>query len=93
MSNETSIKKYFELSVNTVMALKTSPSSEEKLELYGLYKQSLNGNCSTAEPSKIFSPVENAKWNAWKKLNGQSKLEAMTKYTKLVTELIDKYGV
>lgn len=91
--DEKTIARYFDLSCKMVMKLKTSPTNEEKLSLYGLYKQSMSGDCTESEPSKLFSPVDNAKWNAWKSCSGKSKLIAMDSYSQLVTKLIDKYGV
>lgn len=91
--DEAAVTKYFDLSAKMVTSLKKTPTNDEKLSLYGLYKQSTCGNCNTLEPNKLFSPVENAKWQAWKACYGKTKLIAMDSYSQLVTKLIDKYGV
>lgn len=89
----TDITKRFELSAKMVKLLKPGVTDNELLKLYGLYKQSLFGDCNTNEPSKLFNFKENAKWNAWNSLKGTSKSGAMTKYSDLAMALINKYGV
>ena len=85
------ITKRFELSAKMVKTLSTSPSNNELLELYGLYKQSTIGDCNTTEPSR-FNMKDHAKWNAWKAIKGTKKNDAMNKYSDLVMTLIDKYN-
>lgn len=82
----------FEKSVELVRKLKSSPTNDELLQLYGLYKQSTIGNCNTSEPSKIFNYRESLKWHAWNKLKNKSKDECMEKYINLVIDLAEKYG-
>ncbi|OZJ03259.1 hypothetical protein BZG36_03516 [Bifiguratus adelaidae] len=55
------------------------PTNEEKLKLYGLYKQASNGDCKTTRPA-IWDAVGRAKWDAWNKLRDMSTLEAQEKY-------------
>ena len=62
-------------------------SDNDKLFLYAHYKQINNGNNNEKEPS-YFQFVENAKWKAWKKLEGMSKEEAMNQYINKVKEII-----
>jgi diazepam-binding inhibitor (GABA receptor modulating acyl-CoA-binding protein) len=71
--------------------LKTKPSDNELLELYGNYKQGTVGDINTDKPSfYMFKDV--AKWNAWNNVKGLSKLQAQVNYIKLVEELKVKYN-
>jgi len=63
-----------------------SVSNEDKLGLYGLFKQVKEGDCSTSAPSR-FNLVAHAKWKAWSDLKGSSKLEVMKRYIALVKKL------
>lgn len=51
------------------------PTKSQKLELYALYKQVSQGDINTQRPG-LFDVVGRAKWDAWKKLEGLSVLEA-----------------
>ncbi|SAM08997.1 hypothetical protein [Absidia glauca] len=55
------------------------PNKDEKLQLYSLYKQVSHGDIDTQRPG-IFDVVGRAKWDAWKKLQGLSTLEAKHQY-------------
>ena len=82
---------YFSESVEEVKKLKRTPSDDEKLKLYGLFKQANIGDCNRDEPS-MFNIQEKAKWKAWNSLKGMSKQSAKLGYYDLVTQLIKKYG-
>jgi len=56
------------------------------LELYGLFKQANVGDVNTPRPSMIDFKGK-AKWDAWKKVEGVSKAEAMERYVDLVKSL------
>ena len=86
------ILKRFELSSSMVKKLKTKPSDDELLQLYGLFKQSMNGDCDITEPSRIYFK-EHAKWKAWYSLKNMTKQNAMINYSDLVMILIDKYKI
>jgi diazepam-binding inhibitor (GABA receptor modulator, acyl-CoA-binding protein) len=72
-----------------VATSKTTPPKEltqdQKLGLYGLYKQAEVGPCNTERPG-IFDQTGRYKHDAWTKLGSMSKAEAMTKYIALVNE-------
>ncbi|CEP14941.1 hypothetical protein [Parasitella parasitica] len=51
------------------------PTKSQKLELYALYKQVSEGDINTQRPG-LFDVVGRAKWDAWKKLEGTTALEA-----------------
>jgi len=62
------------------------PDNAVLLQLYGLYKQGTEGDVTTEKPG--FSDlVGRAKWEAWNKLQGVSREEAMQQYIDLVTSL------
>ncbi|XP_029640141.1 acyl-CoA-binding protein [Octopus sinensis] len=67
-------------------ALSTTPSNDELLELYSLYKQATVGDNNIDEPG-ILNMKARAKWNAWNARKGTSKEEAETLYVKKVEEL------
>ena len=87
-----SVVKRFELSAKIVKNLKGEPTDEEKLKLYGLYKQSTIGNCNTPQPF-VLSIKDNAKWKAWNYHNNKSSKDAMNEYSDFVVTLIHKYDV
>jgi diazepam-binding inhibitor (GABA receptor modulating acyl-CoA-binding protein) len=62
-------------------------TNEILLELYGLYKQSKEGDCNKDEPS-FYLLKEKAKYNAWKNLEGIKKDEAMKRYIQLCKSLL-----
>ena len=62
------------------------PDNTVLLQLYGLYKQGSEGDVTTEKPG--FSDlVGRAKWEAWNKLQGVSREEAMQQYIDLITSL------
>jgi diazepam-binding inhibitor (GABA receptor modulating acyl-CoA-binding protein) len=62
-------------------------SNENLLKIYSLYKQATEGDVNIDKPSNPFDMVGNAKYNAWDKLKGISKEEAMKQYVDLVKSL------
>ncbi|KAG2237870.1 hypothetical protein INT48_002174 [Thamnidium elegans] len=62
------------------------PTNNQKLELYSLYKQVSQGNISTSRPG-IFDVVGRAKWDAWKKLEGISIMEARHIYVEALLRM------
>jgi len=62
------------------------PDNATLLQLYGLYKQATEGDVTEDKPG--FSDlVGRAKWDAWNKLQGLTREEAMQQYIDLVTSL------
>ncbi len=76
----------FEQAASEVQALATRPDNDALLRLYALYKQGLEGDVSGAKPG-FFDFVGIAKRDAWSKLAGISKDEAMRQYVDLVDKL------
>ncbi|CAO4360388.1 unnamed protein product [Caenorhabditis nigoni] len=82
----------FDAAAAQVKTLKTSPSNDELLKLYALYKQGTVGDNTTDKPG-MFDLKGKAKWSAWDEQKGTSKEAAQAAYIKLVEELTGKYGV
>jgi acyl-CoA-binding protein/predicted nucleic acid-binding Zn ribbon protein len=56
-----------------------SPSNEQKLRFYGLYKQAIVGSCNIPKPP-FYDVVARAKWDAWNELKDYSEVEAKEEY-------------
>ena len=68
------------------ISLRAQTTNEEMLELYALFKQANMGDVNTARPGMMDFKGK-AKWDAWKKVEGMSKEDAMDKYVELVKSL------
>jgi diazepam-binding inhibitor (GABA receptor modulator, acyl-CoA-binding protein) len=62
-------------------------SNDNLLKLYSLYKQATEGDINIEKPANPFDMVGNAKFNAWDKLKGTGKEDAMKQYIELVKSL------
>ncbi|CAF1930874.1 hypothetical protein Bca4012_073096 [Brassica carinata] len=82
------LKEEFEEQAEKVKKLTASPSNEDLLILYGLYKQATVGPVTTSRPG-MFSMKERAKWDAWKAVEGKSTDEAMSDYITKVKQLLE----
>ncbi|KAL3610155.1 hypothetical protein D5086_001175 [Populus alba] len=69
--------------------LPENTTNENKLILYGLYKQATVGPVNTSRPG-IFNMRDRAKWDAWKAVEGKSKEEAMSDYITKVKQLLEE---
>ncbi|XP_031993695.1 diazepam-binding inhibitor-like 5 [Hylobates moloch] len=79
----------FELARAALKQLKGPVSDQEKLLVYGLYKQATQGDCDIPAPPA--SDVKaRAKWEAWSANKGTSKMDAMRNYAAKVEELTKK---
>jgi acyl-CoA-binding protein len=81
-----SIKDQFAAAKARVEKLKTRPSNDHLLELYGLYKQATEGDVAGARPGML-DLKGRAKYDAWSKRKGTSKDDAMKGYVALVDDL------
>lgn len=54
------------------------------LSLYGLYKQSSEGDCNIKEPGGLFNQKAREKYKAWKRLEGLDRNKAKEHYIKIV---------
>lgn len=69
-----------------VKKLAAAPSTDALLELYAFYKQATAGDATGSRPG-MFDLKGRAKFDAWAKIKGTSKDDAMTKYVALVDRL------
>ncbi|GLE00434.1 hypothetical protein PINS_up009191 [Pythium insidiosum] len=65
-------------------------SDAQKISLYALFKQGTDGDCRKPQPS-AFQPVERAKWNGWKALEGMDPVVAQRRYVLTVMELVPSF--
>ena len=72
------------------MPPKPETTNAVKLEFYGLFKQSRDGDNNEAQPWAIQVEAR-AKWEAWKAVAGKSKSEAMTAYIALLDKIEPKW--
>jgi diazepam-binding inhibitor (GABA receptor modulating acyl-CoA-binding protein) len=80
----------FEQAAADVKKLTKSPTDEEKLEVYALYKQATEGDVNKPRPGML-DFTGKAKWDAWNGKKGTSQADAEQGYIKLVQELKQKY--
>lgn len=76
----------FEQATKDIQALPDRPDNDTLLRLYALYKQGSDGDVSGDKPG-FFDFVGTAKYEAWSKLKGTSKDDAMNEYVDLVKKL------
>ena len=76
----------FEKAADDIKKLPERPDNDTLLKLYALYKQGADGDVSGPKPG-FFDFVGTAKYEAWAKLKGTAREEAMQKYIDLVAKL------
>jgi carboxylesterase len=74
-----------------VKALKQTPSTDELLSLYALYKQGSSGDVSGSRPGMLDFKGR-AKFDAWSAKKGMTREAAQKAYVELVGKLAAKYG-
>mmetsp|Transcript_43606 Transcript_43606/g.100539 ORF Transcript_43606/g.100539 Transcript_43606/m.100539 type:complete len:95 (+) Transcript_43606:86-370(+) len=67
-------------------------TNEDKLKLYGLYKQVKEGDNTAGQPWAVQLEAR-AKWDAWTAHKGKSKEDAMKDYITEVERQTEVYGV
>jgi diazepam-binding inhibitor (GABA receptor modulator, acyl-CoA-binding protein) len=85
------LDKEFNNAIESVKKLQNTPSSEELLKLYGLYKQANFGENTTDKPS-MFNYRTFKKWLSWTAVSELTKDQAKGEYIKLVNYLIELEG-
>ncbi|GBC08918.1 hypothetical protein RclHR1_08490012 [Rhizophagus clarus] len=68
-----------------------SPTDEEKLEGYALFKQGSFGDNTKPEPG-FFARTEKAKWTAYNAKKGITPEDAQSQYVAFVAKMKEKYG-
>ncbi|WP_058615462.1 MULTISPECIES: acyl-CoA-binding protein [Tepidimonas] len=76
----------FDTALQRVKTLTQRPDNNTLLQLYALYKQATEGDNTTPKPS-LTDVVARAKWDAWNKLKGVAREDAMQRYAALVDSL------
>jgi diazepam-binding inhibitor (GABA receptor modulating acyl-CoA-binding protein) len=83
------LQEQFEAAFAKTKTLTEKPDNETLLALYSLYKQGTIGDATEAnKPENAFDFVALFKYNAWEKLAGMSKQDAMQAYIDLVNKLV-----
>ncbi len=81
-----SLQEQFTKAQKDVNELTHRPDNNVLLELYASYKQATEGDVSGERPGG-FDFVRQAKFDAWSKLKGTSRQQAMENYVQLVASL------
>ncbi|MDJ0598496.1 MAG: acyl-CoA-binding protein [Crocosphaera sp.] len=66
------------------------PEDKQKLDIYALEKQAIEGDCQESEPNPILHPRKYIQWSTWNQYRGMSNQEAMEEYIQLVGNLSRK---
>jgi diazepam-binding inhibitor (GABA receptor modulating acyl-CoA-binding protein) len=85
MDNE--LQESFQTSAKLIKTKITPTSNEDLLILYGLYKQTTQGDCNIPQPWSVQIEARQ-KWNAWFKYCGMKRNEAMQQYIDKVNEIM-----
>ncbi len=80
------LEEKFQVAANEAQKLPKRPDQATLLRLYGLYKQVTIGNVTGRRPG-FTDMVGQAKYDAWSRLKGTSKEDAMQAYIELVNKL------
>lgn len=81
------LQKKFEKATKDVTTAKNDPGNDLKLRLYAHFKQATDGDVAGDKPG-FTDFVGRAKYDAWAKLAGTAKDDAMTAYIKLVDRVL-----
>ncbi|KAK6455136.1 acyl CoA binding protein-domain-containing protein [Scheffersomyces xylosifermentans] len=99
-----SVDRVFVKAITTIRALSTRsnygslprPPAENRIKLYGLYKQATEGDVDGIMPRPVgFTPEDEGakkKWDAWKREQGLSKTEAKRRYISFLIETMRVYA-
>ena len=82
-----SLQELFLEAVTNSKTLSEKPDNDTLLKLYALYKQATEGDNKEEGPSNMFDFVAKFKHEAWAKLQGIPKDDAMQQYIDLVKQL------
>uniref|UniRef100_A0A6N2K4H0 ACB domain-containing protein n=1 Tax=Salix viminalis TaxID=40686 RepID=A0A6N2K4H0_SALVM len=83
------LQEEFEEHAEKAKTLPENTTNENKLILYGLFKQATVGPVNTSRPG-IFNMRDRGKWDAWKAVEVKSKDEAMSDYITKVKQLLEE---
>ncbi|CAB3234675.1 unnamed protein product [Arctia plantaginis] len=88
-----SLQEQFDKAAADVKNLKSLPSDNDLLELYGYFKQATVGDADPAKAPGFFDLRGKAKFEAWSKHKGLSKEDAQKAYIAKVESLIASIGL
>ena len=81
-----SLQSDFQAAADKSKTFTKRPSNQELLDMYSLFKQATDGDAIGEKPGGFdFKAI--LKFEAWEKLKGKSKDEAMSEYVALVNKL------
>lgn len=81
------LKAQFDKALQDVKSLTKKPALEDFAFLYSHFKQASEGDVKGARPG-MFDMMGRGKYDAWAKLKGMSKDDAMKKYVDKVSALL-----
>lgn len=81
------LKKKFDKAAEDIKKAKKDPGNDMKLKLYAHFKQASDGDVTGDKPG-FTDFVNRAKYDAWAKIKGMSKDDAMSAYIKLVERVL-----
>jgi acyl-CoA-binding protein len=81
------LQQLFEQAAANSKTLSEKPDNDTLLKLYSLYKQATEGDNTGTGPENVFDFVAKFKHEAWAKLKGISREEAMQQYIDIVNQL------
>lgn len=80
------LQKLFETAAADSKNLSERPDNETLLKIYALYKQGSAGDAAGSRPG-FTDMIGRAKYDAWAKLKGLSREDAMRQYAGLINSL------
>lgn len=80
------LQEQFQAAAAAAQTLKSRPDNDTLLDLYALYKQATQGDVQGKRPG-MFDMVNRAKFDAWGKVKGLSREQAMERYIGVVDRL------
>lgn len=83
----TDLQHQFEQAKRDIQQHGTRPDNDTLLELYAFYKQATEGDLTRTQPG-FFDFVGTAKHEAWQRLRGVDREQAMYRYVALVQRLL-----
>uniref|UniRef100_A0A8R1XLR5 ACB domain-containing protein n=1 Tax=Onchocerca volvulus TaxID=6282 RepID=A0A8R1XLR5_ONCVO len=85
----------FDIAAEEMRRLDSEPNEDEKLKLYGIYKQAIHGDIPSTEDYPKPSNTDQwnlRKYNAWIKNKGKDRQQCEKEYIQIAEEMIKKYG-
>ena len=79
--------EFKEISEKILLSKDLNIDDDDKLTLYGYYKQSTVGDCNISQPSFI-DYKGTAKYNAWKENEGMNEKIAMQRYVRKAKQFL-----